>query len=162
MSYPKDLFAVAGRCSCETCPATPHPRSIVLVPQAALDAWCCTIQALPPRKRIRWKGRLVDSNGVASRLRYRVKGNELLPWVSHFEEYNTHLSQWSPVYPYEALRDELESFTLAGPFAESTDRLMRQNDIEGLCDLYASRTSGRPRRNRWVGIPTPAGEPTRG
>jgi hypothetical protein len=162
MSSPKDLFAVAGRCSCEACQATPQPRSIVLVPQVALDAWIVQLQALPPRKRMRWKGRLVDSNGVASRLRYRAKGNTLLPWCSYFEEYNTHLSQWLPVYPYEALRNEFESFTLAGPFAESTDRIMRQGDIEGLCDLYASRTSGKSRRNRWVAVPTAAGEPTRG
>ena len=161
MSYPKDLFAVAGRCSCEACHSL-RPRSIVLVPQVALDAWIVQLQALPSRKRMRWKGRLVDSNGVASRLRYRPSGNKQLPWCSYFEEYNTHLSQWLPVYPYEALRNEFESFTLAGPFAENTDRIMRQGDIEGLCDLYASRTSGKSRRNRWVAVPTAAGEPTRG
>ena len=134
MSHPKDLFAVAGWCSCEACHSS-QPGSIVLVPQVALDSWIVQLQALPPRKRLRWKGRLVDGSGVASRLRYRPVGNKLLLWCSSFQEYNIHLSQRLPVYPYEALRDQFESFTPTGSFAQITDQIMRQGDIEGLREL---------------------------
>ena len=161
---PKDLFAVTGPCTCAMCQAAPQqqPRSIVLVPQAAIDMWLLQLQALPRRKRALWKGKLLDDRGVASRLRYNPTGNWRLPWASLFQEYNRHLSQWLPVYPYESMRDAFETFTLATPLAECTDRVLRAGDLDSLRELYTARSSGRPRRNRWVAIPTAAGEPTRG
>ena len=161
---PKDLFAVAGPRTCATCRTGPpqQPRSIVLVPKAAIDAWLLELHALPRRKRATWKHKLLDARGVASKLRYNPKGDHQLPWCSYFEEYNAHASQWLPVYPYEAVRDSFVSLTLVNPLAERTDRIMREGDIEGLRELYTARSSGRPRRNRWVPVPTPTGEPTRG
>ena len=161
---PKDLFAVAGPCSCALCPvaAPPEPRSIVLVPQAAIDMWLLQLQALPRRKRCSWKSKLLDERGVASRLRYNPAGDWQLPWGSFFEEYNTHISQWLPVYAYEQVRDAFDTFTLASPFAESTDRVMREGNLGGLRELFTTYTTGRPRRNRFVAVPTAAGEPTRG
>ena len=161
---PKDLFAVAGPCACAMFQAAPQqqPRSIVLVPQAAIDMWLLQLQALPRRKRALWKGRLLDDRGVASRLRYNPTGNWRLPWASLFQEYNRHLSQWLPVYPYESMRDAFDTFTLATPLAECTDRVLRAGDLDSRRELYTARSSGKPRRNRWVAIPTAAGEPTRG
>ena len=162
MSSPKDLFAVAGPCACGACQAVPGPSSIVLVPQVAIDMWNAQLQALPRRKRVSWKGKLLDERGVASRLRYKPGGNRQGPWCSFFEEYNTHNSEWLPVFAYEAIRDSFGSFTLAGPFAERADQAMREGDLGRLHNLFTARRSYRPRRARLIAVPTTAGEPTRG
>ena len=128
-----------------------------------MDIWVLQLQALPRRKQATWKGRLLDERGVASRLRYNPVGDWQLPQGSFFEEYNTHLGQWLPVYAYEDLRNSFESFTLASPFAECTDRVMQEGDLDKLRELFTTHTSGRPRRrNHFVAVPTAAGEPTRG
>ena len=157
---PRDLFAIAGPCTCAMCQEAPKPplRSIVLVPQAAIDMWLLELEVMPRRKRTSWKGKLLDDRGVASRLRFDPTGE----CGSFFQEYNTYQSQWLPVYPYESMRDSFESFALATPLAECTDRIMRQGDVEGLRELYTARTSGKSRRRRFIPVPTAAGEPTRG
>ena len=166
MAYPKDLFAVAGtgeRCSCSACQVGPQQgHSIVLVPQATIDDWADQLHALPQRKRRSWKGRALDGKGVASRVRFRPEGKWHEPGCSYFEEYNASVSQWLPIFTYEAVRDSFDSFVLAGPFAEITDQAMRRGDLEGLRRLYTARTSHKSRRNRWIPVPTAPGEPTRG
>ena len=166
MAVAKDVFAIASaheRCSCESCHSAPRDvRSIVLVPQAVIDVWTAEVRALPTRRRTSWKSRLSDGRGVLSRVRYRVQGNLQGPWPTLFEEYNNLISQWLPICPYETARDAFASFRLNGPLSESVDAAMQKGDFEALNSTFAPRSSGKHRRNKWISIPTPAGEPTRG
>ena len=166
MAVAKDVFAIASaheRCSCESCRSAPRDfRSIVLVPQAVIDVWTEEVCALPARRRASWKSRLLDRRGVQSRVRFRVQGNLQGPWPTHFEEYNTLVSKWLPIFPYETARDAFASFRLNGPLSESVDAAMQKGDFEALNSTFAPRSSGKHRRNKWISIPTPAGEPTRG
>ena len=167
MAHPSDLFALAtigDACGCGACRSTPREsRSIVLVPQELINAWCMQLSALPPRKRRSWKGRVLDGRGVASRVRFRANGNELGSCRSCFQEYNTALSSWLAIYAYESVRGACTSFTLAaGPLAARTDMAMQQGDYGRLCSMYPAQSSGKPRRNHWISVPTRPGEPTRG
>ena len=166
MAHQQDIFAVARMgtaCECGACQVTQStPRSVVLVPSELIDAWLMQLSALPPRKWSSWKGRVLDGRGVASRVRFRANGCELGPCGGCFQEYNTAISSWLPILPYESVRAACTSFTPAGLFEETTDTAMRQGDYDLLCTMYAARSSGRPRRNHWVSVPTRPGEPTRG
>ena len=166
MACAKDVFAVANfreRCSCEMCDGHPRVyRSLVLVPQALIDFWAQSLEALPHRKRRGWKGRLIDSRGVASRVRYLPGGSSQGPFHTCFEEYNNLVSQWLPIFPYEAARDSFNSFRLTGALSESVDTAMQNGDFDTLNEMFTARSSGKPRKNRYVPVPTLPGEPVRG
>ena len=167
VQQPKGTLAIANareRCCCGTCATSmPGACSIVLAPQADVEAWAAEVFALPARKRSAWKARLVDECGVVSRVRYTAKGNRRGPWCSHFEEYNRRQSTWLPVFAYEAARQTFATLDFTGTLGQSTDVAMQSGEFEAMRTMFAARGVGKGRsRKKYVTIPTAPGEPTRG
>ena len=106
----------------------------------------------------------MDARGVCSRVRYSKMGNLSGPWHTCFEEYNVFASRWLPIFSYEATRRAFASFQLVGQVGEAVDHSLQNGQFEIThAALRAANATGHHRpRNRWIGIPTAAGEAVRG
>ena len=130
----------------------------VAVPDAIVDEWRQEVNALPMRKRGKWKGWVTDKYGQRTRVRY-------VPDTGHFENfYPSHVvhqcsTQWMRIWSTSEVRAE---------DSHPTSRLgeaMHANDDGGIMALEAEQDAnhtGNHYRNHHIKVPTAPGEPVRG
>ena len=130
----------------------------VAVPDAIVDEWRQEVNALPMRKRGKWKGWVTDKYGQRTRVRY-------VPDTGHFENfYPSHVvhqcsTQWMRIWSTSEVRAE---------DSHPTSRLgeaMYANDDAVRMALLAERDAnhtGNHYRNHNIKVPTAPGEPVRG
>ena len=135
-----------------------EPIDVSLVPADVFVSFMDEIWALPLRKRSRWRGFLVDTDGVKRRVHFN--GDELVL------KYN---SRWMPVYPCpeaqcrdltfdnakarEQHRRLLQAYERGGQgaFQQEHDRMIDE-----------SATGNHQSKPHKFKVPTAAGEPVRG
>ena len=129
----------------------------VAVPDAIVDEWRQEVNALPMRKRGKWKGWLEDKHGQRTRVRY-------VPDTGHFENfYPSHVvqssTQWMRIWSTAEVR------AADGHPTSHLGEVMYANDDGGRMALLAERDAnhtGNHYRNHSIKVPTAPGEPVRG
>ena len=128
----------------------------VAVPDALVDEWRQEVNALPMRKRGKWKSWLEDKHGQRTRVRY-------VPDTGHFENFYpshvVHQCSWVRIFSTSEVRAR---------DMRPTSRLgeaMYANDDGRRMALLAERDAnhtGNHYRNHHIKVPTAPGEPVRG
>ena len=131
---------------------------VSLVPAEVFVSFMDEIWALPLKKRAKWRGFLVDTNGVKHRVHFI--NNELV--------FKYH-SKWMPVHPYPAAQhrdlefDDAKSREQHRRMLQAYERggyVAMEDEHNRMVDEAATGNhQSKPHR---VKVPTAAGEPVRG
>ena len=134
---------------------------VVGVPDAIVDQWRQEVNALPMRKRGKWKGWLEDKHGQRTRVRY-------VPDTGHFENfYPSHVvhqcpTQWVRIWSTSEVRaGDGHPTSRLGEAMYANDDGGRMMSVALLAERDANHT-GNHYRNHHVKVPTAPGEPVRG
>ena len=133
--------------------------------EAIIQKWWAEVNALPPKKRPKWKGKLWDKWNVGERVRFVPEGREIAEGVvTHFEVWKQPNrdggDKWWPVLGPDAFQGRI---VRVHPLSEFGARMMNADDMfQEFNDIQGETHTGNHYRNHSTKVPTQSGEPVRG
>ena len=128
-----------------------------------LKRWRAEVDALPAKKKSKWKGRLYDQCKVCQQVRYIGEANKIMGVPYSFVVYKplNHVGGggWWPVLDAEhAQKKDIQQ----EPLSENGGQMESSDMWATFKEIQAETHTGKRKRNHYVQVPVAASEPVRG